>query len=59
MIATVLGLIGTTLGVLRAWPQVREIVYRGQADGVSVHTWALTLLNNATWSTMSPGSPPD
>jgi uncharacterized protein with PQ loop repeat len=52
VIATILGLIGTTLGVLRSWPQVRDIVCRGQADGVSVHTWALTLLNNATWLTL-------
>lgn len=49
MIATILGMIGTTLGVIRAWPQVRGIVCRRETAGVSVQTWALTLLNNATW----------
>jgi MtN3 and saliva related transmembrane protein len=49
VIATTLGVIGTVLGVLRAWPQVREIVVRRQTAGVSVQTWALTLLNNASW----------
>jgi uncharacterized protein with PQ loop repeat len=52
VIATVLGVIGTTLGVLRAWPQVRGIVCRHETAGVSVQTWALTLLNNASWLTL-------
>jgi uncharacterized protein with PQ loop repeat len=52
VIATILGAIGTTLGVLRAWPQVRGIVGRRETAGVSVHTWALTLLNNASWLTL-------
>jgi uncharacterized protein with PQ loop repeat len=52
VIATTLGVIGTTLGIIRAWPQVREIVYRGRIAGVSVQTWALTLLNNASWLTL-------
>lgn len=52
MIATVLGAIGTTLGVVRAWPQVRQIAVRRETAGVSVPTWALTLLNNASWLTL-------
>jgi uncharacterized protein with PQ loop repeat len=52
VIATVLGFIGTTLGVVRSWPQVREIVCRGRTEGISVQTWALTLLNNASWITL-------
>jgi uncharacterized protein with PQ loop repeat len=49
VIATTLGVIGTVLGILRAWPQVREIAVHRQTAGVSVQTWALTLLNNASW----------
>jgi uncharacterized protein with PQ loop repeat len=49
VIATTLGVIGTLLGIIRAWPQVREIAVRRQTAGVSVQTWALTLLNNASW----------
>jgi uncharacterized protein with PQ loop repeat len=52
VIATVLGAIGTTLGVVRAWPQVRQIAVRRETAGVSVPTWALTLLNNASWLTL-------
>src|SRR3954469_13080983 len=53
VIATTLGAIGTTLGVLRAWPQVRGIVSRRETAGVSVPTWGLTILNNAT--SLMPG----
>jgi uncharacterized protein with PQ loop repeat len=52
VIATVLGGIGTVLGIVRAWPQVRQIAVRRQTAGVSVQTWALTLLNNASWLTL-------
>jgi uncharacterized protein with PQ loop repeat len=52
VIATTLGVIGTVLGIVRAWPQVREIAVRHQTAGVSVQTWALTLLNNASWLTL-------
>jgi uncharacterized protein with PQ loop repeat len=52
VIATALGIVGTTLGILRAWPQVREIAGRGRTEGVSVQTWAMTLLNNTTWLTL-------
>jgi uncharacterized protein with PQ loop repeat len=52
VIVTTLGAIGTTLGVIRAWPQVRGIVCRRETAGVSTQTWALTLLNNASWLTL-------
>jgi uncharacterized protein with PQ loop repeat len=52
VIATTLGAIGTVLGIIRAWPQVREIAGRRRTAGVSVQTWALTLLNNASWLTL-------
>jgi uncharacterized protein with PQ loop repeat len=52
VIATTLGVIGTILGIVRAWPQVVQIVVRRQTAGVSVQTWALTLLNNASWLTL-------
>ena len=52
MIATTLGVIGAVLGVVRAWPQVREVAVHRQTAGVSVQTWALTLLNNASWLTL-------
>lgn len=52
MIATTLGVIGTVLGIIRAWPQVREVAVHRQTAGVSVQTWALTLLNNASWLTL-------
>jgi uncharacterized protein with PQ loop repeat len=52
VIATTLGVIGTVLGVVRAWPQVREVAVHRQTAGVSVQTWALTLLNNASWLTL-------
>jgi uncharacterized protein with PQ loop repeat len=52
VIATTLGVIGTILGIVRAWPQVLQIVVRRQTAGVSVQTWALTLLNNASWLTL-------
>ena len=50
--ATTLGVIGTVLGILRAWPQVRGIAVHRRTAGVSVQTWALTLLNNASWLTL-------
>jgi MtN3 and saliva related transmembrane protein len=52
VIATTLGVIGTILGITRAWPQVLQIAVRRQTAGVSVQTWALTLLNNASWLTL-------
>jgi uncharacterized protein with PQ loop repeat len=52
VIASVLGVIGTVLGIVRAWPQVREVAVHRQTAGVSVQTWALTLLNNASWLTL-------
>ena len=52
VIATTLGVIGTVLGIIRAWPQVLQIAGRRQTAGVSVQTWALTLLNNASWLTL-------
>jgi uncharacterized protein with PQ loop repeat len=52
VITTTLGVIGTLLGIIRAWPQVLQIAVRRQTTGVSVHTWALTLLNNASWLTL-------
>jgi uncharacterized protein with PQ loop repeat len=60
VIATTLGVIGTVLGIIRAWPQVREIAVRRQTAGVSVQTWALTLLNNASWLALGViiGAPP-
>jgi uncharacterized protein with PQ loop repeat len=47
-----LGVIGTLLGITRAWPQVLQIAVRRETAGVSVETWALTLLNNASWLTL-------